>query len=71
VLAADLGASGGRALAERLADAVAGAASLHGAPLSASIGIAACPSDGSDLAALEARADEALFAARAAGVRIV
>ena len=71
VLAADLGASGGRALAERLADAVAGAASLHAAPLSASIGIAAWPSDGSDLAALEARADEAVFAARAAGVRIV
>jgi GGDEF domain-containing protein len=71
VIAADLGASGGRSLAERLADAVAGAASPHGAPLSISIGLAASPSDGTDLAALEARADEALLAARAAGLPIL
>jgi GGDEF domain-containing protein len=71
VMAADLGASGGRSLAERVADAVAGVASPHGAPLSVSIGLVASPSDGTDLAALEARADEALFAARAAGLPIV
>jgi GGDEF domain-containing protein len=67
-VAAELAATGGRALAERLADAVAGAATLRGAPLSASIGLASSPVDGTDPAALAARADEALFAARAAGV---
>ena len=68
IVAAELGASGGRALAERLADVVAAAATLRGAPLSASIGIASSPRDGTDPVALAARADEALFAARAAGV---
>jgi GGDEF domain-containing protein len=67
VVAAELGASGGRALAERLADAVAAAAAPKGAPLSASVGIAAAPADGTDADALAARADAALFAARAAG----
>jgi GGDEF domain-containing protein len=67
VVAAELGASGGRALAERLADAVAAAAAPKGAPLSVSVGIAAAPADGTDLDDLVARADEALFAARAAG----
>jgi GGDEF domain-containing protein len=67
VVAAELGASGGRALAERFADAVAGAATLRGAPLSVSVGIAAAPADGTDLEDLAAHADEALFAARAAG----
>jgi GGDEF domain-containing protein len=71
IVAAELGASGGRALAERLADAVAAAATLRGAPLSVSIGLAAAPTDGSDAEALAARADEALFAARAAGVPVV
>jgi GGDEF domain-containing protein len=70
VVAAELGATGGRALAERLADAVAAAASLHGASLTASIGIAASPAEGTEPGALAARADEALFAARAAGVPI-
>jgi GGDEF domain-containing protein len=70
VVAAELGATGGRALAQRLADAVAAAATLHGAPLTASIGIAASPAEGTEPAALAARADEALFAARAAGVPI-
>jgi GGDEF domain-containing protein len=68
IVAVELGATGGRALAERLADAVAGAATLRGAPLSASIGLATSPEDGTDPAALAVRADEALFAARAAGV---
>jgi GGDEF domain-containing protein len=70
VVAADLGTTGGRALAERLADAVAAGGTLHGRPLSASIGLAASPADGADAAALAARADEAAFAARAAGVPI-
>jgi GGDEF domain-containing protein len=69
LVATDLGSSGGRARAERVADAVA-AVSLHGAPLSASIGVAAHPEDGHDADELAAHADRALFAARAAGVRI-
>jgi len=71
IVAAELGPPGGRALAERLADAVAAAATLRGAPLAASIGVATFPADGADLAAVSARADEALFAARAAGVPVV
>jgi GGDEF domain-containing protein len=70
VVAAELGATGGRALAERLADAVAAAATLRGVPLSASIGLAASPADGTALDTLAAQADEALFAARAAGVPV-
>jgi hypothetical protein len=71
VVAAQLGASGARALAERLADAVASAAAPHGAPLAICAGIAAAPADGTDVDALAAHADEALFAARAAGVPVV
>jgi GGDEF domain-containing protein len=70
VVAAELGSSGGRALAERLADAVAAAGAVRGAPLAISIGIAAAPADGTDADALAARADEALFAARASGVPV-
>jgi hypothetical protein len=66
VIAADLGGPEARALAERVADAIA-AASL---PLATSIGVAASPADGVDAEVLTARADEALFAARAAGVPI-
>jgi GGDEF domain-containing protein len=69
VVAAGLRASGGRALAERLADAI-GATVLHGGSLTASIGLAAFPADGTGVGELEARADERLFAARAAGVSI-
>ena len=68
ILAADLGPLGARALAERLADAVAAIAPLRGAPLTVSIGLAASPADGTDREALNARADESLYAARAAGV---
>jgi diguanylate cyclase (GGDEF)-like protein len=71
LIAADLGAPGARALAERLADAVAAVAPLRGAPLTVSIGIASSPADGSDVEALAGRADEALYAARAAGVPVV
>jgi GGDEF domain-containing protein len=68
IVAAELGPPGARALAERLADAVAAIAPLRGAPLTVSIGLAASPSDGTDREALNARADESLYAARAAGV---
>jgi GGDEF domain-containing protein len=71
VVAAELGSTGGRALAERLADAVVAAATVRGAPLAMSIGLAAAPADGTDVDALAAHADEALFAARAAGVPVV
>ena len=64
------GIQGARALGRRLAMAVEGAGSLHGAPLRASIGIAACPDDGGDPTSLVAHADEGVFAARAAGVTI-
>jgi diguanylate cyclase len=70
IVAADLGATGARALAERLADAVAAVPSLRGAPLSVSIGLAASPAGGADRDELTARADESLYAARAAGVPI-
>jgi GGDEF domain-containing protein len=70
VVAADLGASGARALAERLADAVAAVAPVRGAALTVSIGLAASPAGGADRAELTARADESLYAARAAGVPI-
>jgi GGDEF domain-containing protein len=68
IVVAELGAPGARALAERLADAVAAVAPLRGAPLTVSIGVAASPADGVDVEALTARADESLYAARAAGV---
>lgn len=59
-----------RVFGERLAAAVTQAASLHGAPLTISIGIAVCPDDGTAADALVAHADEGVFAARAAGVRL-
>jgi GGDEF domain-containing protein len=59
-----------RILAEQLANAVSEAAEHHGAPLTISIGIAVCPLHGTDAAELAAYADEAVFAARAAGVRL-
>jgi GGDEF domain-containing protein len=57
----------GRALAARLAAAVADI-ELRGAALRVSVGLAALPADGADAESLAARADERLFAARAAGV---
>ncbi|MGZ6695056.1 MAG: hypothetical protein ACXVFN_04040 [Solirubrobacteraceae bacterium] len=68
LLASELGEGGGRALAERVADAVAGVASGDGAPVAVSIGVAAAPGDGSEADVLMARAERGLFASRAAGV---
>lgn len=59
-----------RALGGQLAARVSEAAVVAGAPLVASVGLAMFPADGDDAAALAAHADEALFAARAAGIRI-
>jgi GGDEF domain-containing protein len=58
-------------LAERVAAAVAAGLPVRGAPLTVSMGLAASPAEGADTDALAARADEALFAARAAGVPVV
>jgi GGDEF domain-containing protein len=60
----------GRALGQRLAEAVSTAAFHHGAPLALSIGLAVAPEDAIDAEMLAAHADEGLFAARAAGVRL-
>lgn len=59
-----------RALGERVAVAVSDAASIAGTPLAVSVGLAMHPEDGEDGETLAATADEALFAARAAGIRI-
>ncbi len=67
LLAPETDSDSARALAERLAGAVRGTVSHRGAPLQVAVGIAVCPADGSQAAALAAHADIALFAARAAG----
>lgn len=70
LIAPDTDLAGGRSLAHLLAAALAGVPGHRGAPLEAAIGLAACPQDGAEAAALEGRAEEGLFAARAAGVRV-
>jgi diguanylate cyclase (GGDEF)-like protein len=70
VIAGDTGRGGAAELALRIADAVEAAAALHGAPLTASIGIAVYPDDGRDATALTAQAEEGMFAARATGARV-
>jgi GGDEF domain-containing protein len=65
----DRDAVAARDLGERVAGAI-GRAELGGAPLSVSIGVAGCPADGESLEGLAGRADEGMFAARAAGVAL-
>jgi GGDEF domain-containing protein len=67
LLAQETDTDSARALAGRLAGAVQGAASHRGAPLEIAVGVAVCPADGTQAAALAARADMALYAARASG----
>jgi GGDEF domain-containing protein len=67
LLAPETDSDGATVLAERMASAVRGAASHHGAPLQIAVGIAVCPVNGSQAGALAAHADIALYAARAAG----
>jgi GGDEF domain-containing protein len=67
--APDTDAASARALAHRIAAAVAEVPARHAA-LEVAVGVAVCPSDGADAAHLEARAENGLFAARAAGVRV-
>jgi diguanylate cyclase (GGDEF)-like protein len=66
----DTGPAGARELGERVAVAAAAAAEHRGVPLTVSIGVAVCPEDGEDADALAAHADEGVWAARAAGVRL-
>jgi GGDEF domain-containing protein len=67
LLASETDARGARLLAERLAAAVRTAPSHRGAPLEVAAGIAVCPADGVQAAALAAHADIGLYAARASG----
>jgi GGDEF domain-containing protein len=70
VTAPDTGPAVAKLLADRLAEAAGSAASHHGVPLAVSIGVAACPDDGQDADALAEHADQAVFAARAAGTPV-
>jgi GGDEF domain-containing protein len=63
----DRDAAAARDLGARVAAAI-GTAEVGGLPLAASIGVAVCPEDGETIDALAGRADEGMFAARAAGV---
>jgi GGDEF domain-containing protein len=63
------GPAGARALALRISVAIERAASHRGMPLTAAIGIAVFPSDATDAHGLADHAEEALYAARAAGHR--
>jgi GGDEF domain-containing protein len=70
VIAGDTGRGGAHALALRIADAVEAAGSLHGAPLTASVGIAVYPDDGREAASLTGQAEEGMYTARAGGRRV-
>ncbi|HEX8085000.1 MAG TPA: hypothetical protein VF529_11980 [Solirubrobacteraceae bacterium] len=70
LVAPDTDGDAARSLAHLLAAAVAGVPGHRGAPLEAAVGLATCPADGVDAPALEGRAEEGLFAARAAGIRV-
>jgi GGDEF domain-containing protein len=71
ILATDTGRFAAEALARRIAEFVSLAASPHGAPLTASVGLAVHPEDGSDAGSLASYAEEEMLAARAAGVRVL
>jgi GGDEF domain-containing protein len=70
VIAPAAGRESAASLANRIADAVEQGASARGAPLTASIGAALYPDDGREADTLTAQAEEAVLAARAAGVRV-
>ncbi len=70
VIAPTVGRAGSIALAERIAAGVEHGEHWRGAPLAATIGFAIYGEDGRDAASLIERAEEAMLAASAAGVRI-
>ena len=67
--APDTDPASARALAHRIAAAVAEVPARH-APLQAAVGLAVCPADGADAVQLEGGAEEGLFSALASGVRV-
>lgn len=70
VIAPGVGRAGAVALAERIAAGVERGESWRGGPLAATIGFAIYGEDGQDAATLIDRAEEAMLAASAAGLRI-
>ena len=70
VIAPAVGRAGAAALAERIGTGVEQGEGWHGAPLAATIGFALYGEDGQDAATLIDRAEEAMLAASAAGLRI-
>ena len=70
LVAPDTDREGARSLAHLAAAAVASITDHYGKPLDAAVGMATCPTDGADAPTLEGRAEEGLFAARAAGTRV-
>ncbi len=70
IIAPESGRDGASSLARRVAGAIEGAASSHGTPLTASIGVALYPDDGRTSGELTDQAEESVYAARAAGVRM-
>lgn len=70
VIAPAVGRAGAIALAERIGAGVEHGEHWRGAPLAATIGFAVYGEDGRDAATLIERAEEAMLAASAAGVRI-
>jgi GGDEF domain-containing protein len=66
----DTDATDGRALAHRVAAAVAELPPHRGVPFQVAVGVSTCPADGADALTLEASAEQGLFAARAAGLRV-
>lgn len=70
VIAPGVGRAGAIALAERIGSGVEQGETWRGSPLAATIGFAVYGEDGRDAVALIERAEEAMLAAAAAGVRI-
>lgn len=71
IIARDTGRTGAQALGTRIAAAVRAREPWHGAPLSASVGIAVLSEDGRSAAELIEAAEEARFAAAAEGVDVL
>lgn len=70
IIAPDTARAGARALGSRIAAAVYGAEPWRGAPLVASVGVAVLGEDGTTTAELIIAAEEARYAAEAAGVEM-
>jgi GGDEF domain-containing protein len=70
IIARETGRAGANALASRLAGAVRSSPAWHGAPLGVSVGVAVLGEDGGDRHALIEAAEEARFAASAAGLEV-